>query len=177
LKHVDILDGGVRRVKRLHAPRELVVDQVASLWLRAMAGTRQRVLFLCTHNSARSQMAEGLLRHLGGARFDAFSAGTEATRVRPLAIRAMAELGIDISGHESKTLDRYLNDQFDKVITVCDDANEACPVFYGARERLHWSFPDPSKATGSEAEQLAVYRDVRDAIRTRIQQALIAPRS
>jgi arsenate reductase (thioredoxin) len=118
-------------------------------------------------------MAEGLLRSLGGDRFEAFSAGTEATRVRPLAIRSMAELGIDISGHESKTLDRYLRERFDKVITVCDEANEACPVFYGARERLHWSFPDPSRATGTDEEQLAIYRQVRDAIRSRIEQELL----
>ena len=135
---------------------------------------RQRVLFLCTHNSARSQMAEGLLRHLGGGRFEVFSAGTEATRVRPLAIRAMAELGVDIAHQESKTLDRYLQDRFDKVITVCDQANETCPVFFGAKERLHWSFPDPSAATGTDAEQLAVYRAVRDAMRVRIEQELIA---
>lgn len=139
-----------------------------------MTDTR-RVLFLCTHNSARSQMAEGLLRHLAGDRFDAYSAGTEATVVRPLAIRAMAELGIDISGHESKTLDRYLGEPFDAVVTVCDQAAEACPVFPGAKERLHWSFPDPSKATGTEAEQLAVYRDVRDAIRARIAGELLPP--
>src|SRR6266849_1446351 len=121
---------------------------------------KRRVLFLCTHNSARSQMAEGLLRHLGGQRFDVFSAGTEASRVRPLAIRAMAELGIDISGQQSKALERYLDQSFDAVITVCDQANEVCPVFYGAKQRLHWSFPDPSAARGSEAEQLAVYRQV-----------------
>src|SRR5947207_7335210 len=139
---------------------------------RSLALT-QRVLFLCTHNSARSQMAEGLLRSLGGDRFEAFSAGTEATRVRPLAIRAMAELGIDIAMQESKTLDGYLRERFDKVIMVCDDANEACPVFYGARERLHWSFPDPSKATGTDEEQLAFYRQVRDAIRSRIEQELL----
>ena len=132
-----------------------------------------RVLFLCTHNSARSQMAEGLLRSLGSDRFEAFSAGTEATHVRPLAIRAMAELGIDISGHESKTLERYLDERFDKVITVCDDANETCPIFSGARERLHWSLPDPSRATGTDEEQLAVYRHVRDAIRARIEQELL----
>lgn len=132
-----------------------------------------RVLFLCTHNSARSQMAEGLLRALGGARFAAYSAGTEATRVRPLAIRAMAELGIDISGHQSKTLDRYLSETFEAVITVCDDANEACPVLYGARRRLHWSLPDPSRATGTEAEQLAVYRQVRDTLRRRIEAELL----
>ena len=133
----------------------------------------QRVLFLCTHNSARSQMAEGLLRALGGDRFEPFSAGTEATHVRPLAIRAMAELGIDISAQESKTLDRYLGDRFDAVITVCDQANESCPVFGGARQRLHWSFPDPSTAEGSEDEQLAVYRQVRDAIRVRIEAELL----
>jgi len=134
---------------------------------------RQRVLFLCTHNSARSQMAEGLLRHLAGDRFDAYSAGTEATRVRPLAIQVMAELGIDISGQESKTLDRYMGEPFDAVITVCDQANEACPVFLGAKERLHWSFSDPSTVAGTDEEQLAVYRAVRDAIRARIERELI----
>ncbi len=134
---------------------------------------KQRVLFLCTHNSARSQMAEGLLRHLAGDRFDAYSAGTEATCVRPLAIRAMGEVGIDISGQESKTLDRYLGEPFDAVVTVCDQANEACPLFLGAKERLHWSFPDPSRATGMEEEQLATYRTVRDAIRARIERELL----
>jgi arsenate reductase len=138
-----------------------------------MSKDTRRVLFLCTHNSARSQMAEGLLRALGDGRFEAFSAGTEATQVRPFAIRAMAELGIDISGQDSKTLARYLDQPFDVVITVCDQANEACPVFAGARERRHWSFPDPSQATGSEDEQLAVYRRVRDAIRERIERELL----
>ncbi|HEY2594771.1 MAG TPA: arsenate reductase ArsC [Chloroflexota bacterium] len=138
------------------------------------SASKQRVLFLCTHNSARSQMAEGLLRDLGGDRFEPFSAGTEATRVRPLAIRAMAELDIDISGQESKTLDRYLDQPFDAVITVCDQANEACPVLFGARRRLHWSFPDPSKAEGTEDQQLEVYRQVRDAIRERIERELLA---
>src|SRR5829696_7023519 len=109
---------------------------------------KTKVLFLCTHNSARSQMAEGLLRHLAGDRFKVLSAGTEATHVRPLAVRAMDELGIDISGQESKILERYLGEPFDYVITVCDDANEACPVFPGAESRLHWSFRDPSQATG-----------------------------
>ncbi len=134
---------------------------------------KRRVLFLCTHNSARSQMAEGLLRALGGDRFAAYSAGTEATHVRPLAIRAMAELGIDIAGQESKTLERYLREPFDEVITVCDDANEACPYFPGAARRRHWSFEDPSRATGDEAAQLAVYRRVRDAIRARIAAELL----
>jgi arsenate reductase len=137
--------------------------------------TSQRVLFLCTHNSARSQMAEGLLRLLGGDRFEAYSAGTQATRVRPLAIRAMQELGVDISGQMSKTLERYLDQPFDKVITVCDQANESCPVFFGARERLHWSFPDPSRATGTEDQQLIVYRAVRDSIRERIERELLRP--
>ena len=134
---------------------------------------QRRILFLCTHNSARSQMAEGLLRHLGGDRFAAFSAGTEAAHVRPPALRAMAELGIDISGQESNRLDRYLGEPFHAVITVCDAANETCPVFPGASRRLHWSFDDPSKATGSEEEQLAVYRRVRDEIRGRIEGELL----
>jgi arsenate reductase len=138
-----------------------------------MASDMKRVLFLCTHNSARSQMAEGLLRHLAGERFEAHSAGTEATRVRPLAIRAMADLGVDISGQESKLLDRYLGETFDAVVTVCDQANESCPVFPGAKSRLHWSFPDPSRAAGSDEEQLAVYRTVRDAIRARIEAELL----
>lgn len=96
-----------------------------------------RVLFLCTHNSARSQMAEGLLRSLGGAQFESFSAGTEATHVRPLAIKAMAELGVDISRQRSKVLTEYLQQPFDYVVTVCDQANESCPVFPGAAQRLH----------------------------------------
>ncbi len=134
---------------------------------------KRRVLFLCTHNSARSQMAEGLLRSLGGDAFEAFSAGTEATFVRPLAIRAMSELGIDISGQQSKTLERYVREPFDEVITVCDAAAETCPVFPGALRRRHWSLEDPSKATGSEEEQLAVYRRVRDDLRSRIEHELL----
>lgn len=133
----------------------------------------QRVLFLCTHNSARSQMADGLLRQLGGDRFEAHSAGTEATNVRRLAIKAMSELGIDVSKHTSKTLDPYANDRFAYVITVCDDANEACPYFPNAEHRVHWSLPDPSEATGTEDEQLAVYRKVRDELRARITQELV----
>jgi arsenate reductase len=134
---------------------------------------KARVLFLCTHNSARSQMAEGLLRQLAGNRFEAHSAGTEATHVRPLAVRAMDEVGVDISGQESKTLERYLREPFDYVITVCDDANEACPVFPGAKSRLHWSFEDPSRAEGSEEERLAVFRSVRDRIGERIERELV----
>ena len=139
----------------------------------AEARERARVLFLCTHNSARSQMAEGLLRHLAGDRYEAHSAGTEATRVRPQAVRATDEVGVDISGQESKTLDRYLEEPFDYVITVCDDANEACPFFPGARNRLHWSFEDPSRAEGSEQERLEVFRSVRDRIKERIEQELV----
>jgi arsenate reductase (thioredoxin) len=135
---------------------------------------KRRVLFICTHNSARSQMAEALLRHMGNDRFEVFSAGTEATFVRPMAIQAMAELGIDISHQQSKTLDRYLGEQFDDVITVCDTAAEACPVFPGAVRRRHWSFQDPSKATGNETEQLEVYRKVRDEIRSWIENELLS---
>ncbi len=136
--------------------------------------TKTRILFLCTHNSARSQMAEGLLRHLAGHRFEAHSAGTEATRVRPLAIRAMEEIGVDISGQESKTLDRYLEEPFDYVVTVCADANEACPIFPGAENRLHWSLEDPSRAEGSEHERLEIFRSVRDRIAERIERELVS---
>jgi arsenate reductase len=135
---------------------------------------KRRVLFICTHNSARSQMAEGLLRHLGNERFEVFSAGTEATFVRPMAIQAMADLGIDISHQQSKTLDHYLGEPFDDVITVCDTAAEACPIFPGAARRRQWSFEDPSKAIGNEAEQLEVYRKVRDEIRSRIENELLS---
>jgi arsenate reductase len=118
-------------------------------------------------------MAEGLLRQLAGDRVEVHSAGTEATRVRPLAIRAMDEVGVNISEQESKTLDRYLHGPFDYVITVCDEANEACPFFPGAARRLHWSFEDPSRAEGSEEERLAVFRSVRDRIRVRIEEDLV----
>jgi arsenate reductase len=134
---------------------------------------RSRILFLCTHNSARSQMAEGLLRDMAVERFEVHSAGTEAALVRPQAIKVMKELGIDISGQESKTLKRYLGEPFDYVITVCDDANEACPFFPGARRRLHWSFEDPAAAEGSEEERLGVFRKVRDQIKERIEEELV----
>jgi arsenate reductase len=118
-------------------------------------------------------MAEGLLRHLAGDRFEAYSAGTEATRVRPLAIKAMEEIDVDISEQESKTLDRYLQERFAYVITVCDDANETCPFFPGAQSRLHWSFEDPSKAEGSEDERLEVFRRVRNGIKDRVRAELM----
>jgi arsenate reductase (thioredoxin) len=138
-----------------------------------VAYRRPRVLFLCTHNSARSQMAEGLLRLLAGERFEVHSAGTEATSIRPEAMAAMAEIGADVSGQESKTLARYLGEPFEYVITVCDAANEACPVFPGAKNRLHWSFEDPSQATGTEEERLRLFRKVRDEIRECIEGELV----
>ena len=131
--------------------------------------SKARVLFLCTHNSARSQMAEGLLRHLSGGRVEVASAGTEARGVNPLAVRAMAEIGIDVRDQTSKTLDRFVAERWDHVITVCDSANESCPVFPRARRRLHWSFDDPSAATGTEEQRLAVFRRVRDEIRAQIE--------
>ena len=109
-------------------------------------------------------MAEGLLRRLAPERLEVESAGTEATRVHPLAIEVMREIGIDISRHRSKTLDRFVAEPWDYVITVCDHANERCPLFPGRTQRIHWSFEDPSAAPGSEAERLAVFRRVRDAI-------------
>lgn len=136
----------------------------------------QRVLFLCTHNSARSQMAEGLLRAWAGDRFEAHSAGVVATEVRPLAIRAMGDLGIDIAGQSSKTLAAYEGQAFDFAITVCTDAREACPYFPGARTQLHWSFDDPSAATGTDEERLAVYRRVRDEIGAMIRTELLEAR-
>lgn len=125
---------------------------------------KSRVLILCTGNSARSQMAEGLLRHLAGDKFDVESAGTIASFVRPQAIAAMAEIGIDISGYRSKCLDEFLGEAFDYVITVCDNAVENCPVFPGRATRIHWSFDDPADATGNDGERLVVFRRVRDEI-------------
>jgi arsenate reductase len=124
----------------------------------------KRVLFLCTGNSARSQMAEGLLRALGGGQYEVFSAGTAPKGVNPLAVRAMAEIGVDVSGQTSKHLQQYLNDPFDYVITVCDRANESCPVFLGGRVRLHWGFDDP--------HDLADFRRMRDEIAERLREWL-----
>lgn len=126
-----------------------------------------QVLILCTANSARSQMAEGLLRALAGSQLDVFSAGSKPSVVNPLAIAAMDERGIDIRSHRSKHLQEYLGQSFDYVITVCDNAAEHCPIFPGRAERIHWSFPDPAAGEGGEAEQLAVFRTVRDAIEAR----------
>jgi len=129
---------------------------------------KERVLILCTGNSARSQMAEGLLRHDAGDRFEVVSAGVEPSQVRTQAIEAMCEVGIDISGHRSKSVDEFAGQEFDYVITVCDNANERCPIFPGNTERIHWSFDDPAAAEGDEDRGLAVFRRVRDEIRQRL---------
>jgi arsenate reductase len=126
---------------------------------------KKRILILCTANSARSQMAEGLLRHDAGDRFEVASAGTRATRVRPEAIAVLHELGIDIGGHRSKTVDEFAGQTFDLVLTVCDSAKETCPVYPGHAQRAHHAFPDPAAVEGSEAERLAAFRRVRDEIR------------
>src|SRR5215470_18362274 len=123
---------------------------------------KKQVLILCTGNSARSQMAEGLLRHDAGDRFEVESAGTKPSQVRPEAIAVMKELGIDISGHRSKSVDEFAGTEFDYVLTVCDNAKESCPVFPGHTNRLHHSFQDPAATEGSETARLAVFRRVRD---------------
>jgi arsenate reductase len=132
---------------------------------------KKRVLILCTGNSARSQMAEGLLRHDAGESFDVESAGTKPGAVRPEAIAVMRELGIDISGHRSKDVNEFTGQQFDYVITVCDtareNARETCPIFFGAAQKLHQSFEDPPAPTvGTEAERMTIFRRVRDELRT-----------
>ena len=130
------------------------------------------VLFLCTHNSSRSQMAEGLLRARGGTRFAVSSAGTHPRRVHPLAIRAMREIGIDMSeaaGYHAKGLDEFAGQSIDLVVTVCDEAAEECPYFPGAHRQVHWGFPDPSAASGTDGERLAVFRAVRNAIAARVE--------
>jgi len=134
----------------------------------ALTTDKKRVLILCTGNSARSQMAEGLLRHDGGARFGVHSAGVSPTQVRPEAIEAMREVGVDISGQRSKSVEEFAGQAFDYVITVCDNARGQCPVFPAETRRIHWSFDDPAAAEGDESQRLAVFRRVRDEIRTRL---------
>jgi arsenate reductase len=129
---------------------------------------KPRVLIVCTGNAARSQMAEGLLRNDAGDQFEVFSAGILPSYVRPLAITAMREIGIDISGQRSKSVDEFVNQEMDYVITVCDHANQHCPIFPAKTERIHWSIEDPVSAWGDEASKLAVFRRVRDQIRTRL---------
>lgn len=130
--------------------------------------TVQKVLFLCTGNSCRSQMAEGLLRHGYGHRFEAFSAGINPTDVNPYAVQVMDEIGIDISRQQSKSIDAFLDMDLDIVITVCDHANESCPLFPGNVQRLHWGFYDPAAAEGDESEILTVFRTVRDQIKAKL---------
>ena len=126
---------------------------------------RKRVLILCTGNSARSQMAEGLLRHDAGGHFEIFSAGTRPSHVRPEAIAVMRELGNDLSGHRSKHVDEFAGQPFDYVLTVCDNARESCPIFPGATITIHRSFDDPAAVEGSEEHRLAAFRTVRDQLR------------
>lgn len=140
-----------------------------------MINTKTRVLILCTGNSARSQMAEGILRHDGGVVFDVESAGTKPSRVRPEAIEVMREIGIDISAHRSKSVDEFAGQEFDYVITVCDNANENCPIFHGKARRIHQSFDDPpAPGVGSDEERLRIFRRVRDEIREFIKEMMNA---
>lgn len=127
-----------------------------------------RVLFLCTGNSARSQMAEGLLRSLGGSDFEVYSAGTDPKGLHPLAVQVMRESGIDITGQQSKSLDRFRGQSFDYIITVCDRAHDRCPTFPGDNQRIHWGFADPTAVTGSEAERIAAFRRTRTEIAERL---------
>jgi arsenate reductase (thioredoxin) len=138
---------------------------------------KKKILILCTGNSARSQMAEGLFRHEAGDRYEVFSAGTRPSSVRPEAIAVLAEIGIDISGHRSKSVDEFVAQPLDLVITVCDNAKEACPVFPGRTLRLHWPFEDPAHVQGTEEARLAAFRKVRDQIRQRIRTFLDEDRS
>jgi arsenate reductase len=130
--------------------------------------TKKRILVLCTGNSARSQMGEGLFQHEGGAGYEVFSAGTKPSSVRAEAIAVMREIGIDISAHRSKSVDEFAGQSFDYVVTVCDNARDNCPLFPGGTVRLHWSFEDPAAVVGSEAERLAAFRRIRDQIHERV---------
>lgn len=131
---------------------------------------KESILVLCTGNSARSQMAEGLFREAVGRRFDVVSAGTRPSFVRPEAIAVMAELGIDLSGHRSKSLDEFRDREFRYVVTVCDNAAEQCPVFPGQAERIHWSFEDPAAVEGSQQEREEAFRRIRDQIASRVKE-------
>ncbi len=138
---------------------------------------KKRILVLCTGNSARSQMGEGLFRHEGGAAYEVASAGTAPSLVRPEAIAVMKEIGIDISGHRSKSVDEFAGQRFDYVITVCDHARDQCPVFPGHAERIHWSLEDPAAVQGSEPERLAAFRTIRDELRVKIRAFVASSRS
>jgi arsenate reductase len=130
--------------------------------------SKQRVLFVCTHNSARSQMAEAMLRTWGGDKFDAFSAGTEASGIKPETVQVMNEIGIDISNQRSKTIDEFRGRSFEWFITVCDEAQQNCPVLPGVAHAAHWSIEDPSKVSGTPEERAAAFRHARDIIGDRL---------
>jgi arsenate reductase (thioredoxin) len=132
----------------------------------------QRALILCTGNSARSQMAEGLLRHLAGNQLEVFSAGTKPSQLRPEAVTVMRELGIDISGQRSKSINEFAGQAFEYVITVCDDAKESCPVYPATTKRIHWSIEDPAAEMGSEEQRLAAFRCARNHLQERLQEFL-----
>ena len=132
------------------------------------APPRERVIFLCTHNSARSQMAEGMLRAWGPARFEAFSAGTVKTALRPEAVAAMREIGIDISSQRSKAIDQLGGRSFDRLVTVCDEARESCPTLPGVRHQEHWQIDDPSAVGGSAEQRMAAFRRARDDLAERV---------
>ena len=129
----------------------------------------KKVLFLCTGNSCRSQMAEGFLRHMASDKFQVFSAGVKPTNLNPYAVKVMAEVGIDISSHQSKSVDKFLNQKFDFVITVCDNSKQTCPLFSGQHQKIHWDIEDPADVKGSEEEKLIFFRKVRDKIRIKCQ--------
>ena len=137
---------------------------------------RKRVLFVCTGNSARSQMAEGLLRHISKGQVDAFSAGTEPQPVNPLAVRAMAEAGVDISSQRSKSVATFASESFDFIITVCDRARQRCPQWPGQVDYIHWSIDDPAAVEGSEEDRLKAFGRTRDELRQRITLFLLANR-
>lgn len=129
---------------------------------------QKKVLFLCTGNSCRSQMAEGFLRNMAGDKYEVFSAGVKSTQVNLLAIKVMAEVGIDISKHRSKSAMEFIGQQFDYVITVCDNAKQVCPIFPGKYEKIHWDLKDPAEALGSEAERLVFFRNIRGEIKDKV---------
>jgi arsenate reductase len=135
--------------------------------------SKAKVLFLCTGNSARSQMAEGYLRHAAGGKFEALSAGVTAKGLNPLAVEAMREIGIDISRQTSKNVEQFLGQEITYVVTVCDNARQRCPILPGTHRSLHWSLADPAEATGSHEEKLSVFRRVRDEIAERIEHELL----
>ncbi|MBN2011522.1 arsenate reductase ArsC [candidate division KSB1 bacterium] len=134
---------------------------------------KKNIIVLCTGNSCRSQIAEGYIRHMAGERFNVVSAGIEPSKVNPRAIQVMQEDGIDISHHTSDDVQKYVGDAFDYIITVCDNAKERCPVFPGSGERIHWSFPDPADATGTDEQILNVFRAIRDQIKSTLENFVI----